>query len=239
LKFISSENVDESATIKTQSPSVETEDSSSVGEKKPSMKLCLKRKTTKRRNFGTKATDGALPRDVSPHFAYRQQLLNLFISSHFPSHLINGSPGSEKNWHLLLLEMPTMTRALETSILAVCLSRLGRMKDDQDILIESLRLYTLGLSDLQRALWDAKLMYVEETLAACMALTMYAVLECPGKSGRGYVSHQHGAWRLLQLRGAKAHTSGLGHLIFCAIRTHAVSVFHYCEAPWICLDSTI
>jgi hypothetical protein len=132
-----------------------------------------------------------------------------------------------------------MTRALETSILAVCTSRLACLNDDKIILNESLRLYTLGLYNLQKAISDPELMYKEETLAACMALTMYEVLECPGKSGHGYNSHQHGSIRLLQLRGARAHTSGLGHLIFFAMRTHAVSTFHYCGAAQIHLNPTI
>jgi Fungal specific transcription factor domain len=170
----------------------------------------------------------ALPNRVLPAPEYKQQLLNLFISCHIPFHMLNGSRTARgKIWLLLLPEMPTLTVALETSILAVCTARIGRLNADQVLLQEGLRLYTRGLCELQKALWNPKLMYREETLAACMALTMYELQECPAKSGGGYVTHNAGAMKLIQLRGAGAHTEGLAHLIFLAFRLHGVGDF-YC-----------
>jgi hypothetical protein len=41
-------------------------------------------------------------------------------------------------------------------------------------------------------------------------------------NGGEYVTHNCGAMRLLQLRGAGAHMKGSGHLLFLAFRLHGV-----------------
>lgn len=79
----------------------------------------------------------------------------------------------------MLPELPTLTKALETSTMAICTARWGREIDNVALIKESLNLYTQGLRQLQIALWDPELMYKDETLGACMALAMYEVMECP------------------------------------------------------------
>jgi hypothetical protein len=86
-----------------------------------------------------------------------------------------------------------------------------------------MKLYGQGLRELQHALWSPKLMYKDETLAACMALAMYEVVECPAQSRGGWVTHSNGCARLIQLRGAEAHTSNLGHHLFLSSRIQCVS----------------
>jgi hypothetical protein len=159
---------------------------------------------------------------VLPHAAYRQQLLNAFIYSYVPVDQIGIL--EEKPWLMLLPDLPTPTKALETSTLAICIAKLGRLNDDPMLVRESLRLYTQGLSELQSALWDPNLMYKDETLGACMALAMYELIECPAKTRFGYASHQNGCARLVQLRGAEAHKSGLGHQIFLTFRLQEVCI---------------
>jgi hypothetical protein len=115
------------------------------------------------------------------------------------------------------------TKALATSTYAIALARLGMLMNDQSLVQESLYHYTHGLSLLQQALWDPKLMYSDETLAACMLLALYEVFECPSETKAGYLSHYNGCAKLVQLRGPELHTYGLGHSVFLGFRFMGVS----------------
>jgi Fungal specific transcription factor domain len=132
------------------------------------------------------------------------------------------APKEGNGWLALLLESPPSTRALETSITAVCIASVGRQHDDPGLVKDSLKYYGQGLRELQKALWDPRLMYKDETLAACMALFMYEFIECPAESREGLISHMDGCARLIQLRGAEAHRSVLGHQLFLAFRLDGV-----------------
>jgi hypothetical protein len=131
----------------------------------------------------------------------------------------------------------SLTKALEISIFAVAIAKLGRQGTDLALVKESQRLCTQGHWELQKTLWDSRLMYKDKTLRAYLALAMYEVLECPIETGEGYVIHHDGCSRLVQLRGAEAHTSGFDHYLFLAFRTHGVRLpsfpplffFNYCR----------
>lgn len=166
-----------------------------------------------------------LAQEVAVHHMFRQHLLSEFIHHYLPdSRLVLHHPLRKDNssWFVLVAELPDLTTALEASVLALSTAKMGRLKDDPGLLRASLRLYGEGLSELQKALWDPNLMYRDETLAACMALWMYEVMECPSETVRGWISHFGGCERLIQLRGAEAHASALSHQVFLAFRTTAV-----------------
>ena len=162
-----------------------------------------------------------LSNTLVPHAAFRQQLLSTFIDGYIPSTRLG--PDGQKHWLCMLPELPTLTKALETSTMAICTARWGREIDNPALTKESLNLYTQGLRELQTALWDPELMYKDETLGACMALATYEIMECPSDSRQAYVSHQQGCAKLIQLRGPEAHSSGLGHQIFLTFRIQGVS----------------
>jgi transcription factor-like protein len=149
----------------------------------------------------------------------RQQLLNSF----FHRSATTLSPFGGQRWYSMIPDWPTPAKPLESAALALAVSRMGLDLKDSRYTQESLRLYTQGLKQVQLALWDPKRMYADETLGACMLLTMYEVVECPSKGRLGYVSHHNGCARLVQLRGPKAHIDGLGHSIFLQFRYISVS----------------
>ena len=157
----------------------------------------------------------------SPHASYRLQLLSEFLKSYIPVEQLG--PLEDRPWFLLVPTLPSITRALEVTTMAVCTAKLGRLNRNQAMISDSLRFYTQGLSEVQKALWDPALMYSDETLAASMALAMYELTECPAASKVGYISHHKGCVRLVQLRGPEAHTSGLAHQVFLTFRIQAVS----------------
>lgn len=162
-----------------------------------------------------------LSNSLIPHTAFRQQLLSKFIDGYIPITRLGAN--GQNSWLHMLPELPTLTKALEISIMAVCTARWGREIDNLALIKESLNLYTQGLRQLQIALCDSELRYKDETLGACMALAMYEVMECPSDSRHAYVTHQQGCARLVQVRGPEAHSSGLGHQIFLSFRIHSVS----------------
>ncbi|KAL9608092.1 MAG: hypothetical protein Q9167_007054 [Letrouitia subvulpina] len=162
------------------------------------------------------STSTILPSNSSPsaYASYRQQLFSLFLDCYFPRDVLE----QQKPWFAQLFELSSPTKAVEFSTMAVCSAKLGRLNDDRILSQESLSLYAQGLKELQKALWNNKLMHSDETLAACMALAMYELMECPAGDRYGYVSHQNGCARMIQLRGAKAYRTGIGHKIFQTFR---------------------
>lgn len=159
-------------------------------------------------------------RTISLVPAYRQQLLDNFLRTTLPDQSLIG-PGFTP-WTQTLASLPNHTPALATAIVAVCLSRLSRLHNSQPLKNQSLTHYTTGLWELQKALWSPDEMYLDQTLAACLLLAYYELMECPGGSHVGYINHQDGAARLVQLRGPEAHVDGFGHTLFQAYRTGAI-----------------
>lgn len=109
--------------------------------------------------------------------AFRQQFFSQFLATFVPDvhqavSSLKDDP-AETTWLVLLPEMPELTKALDTALLALSTARVGRNNKDDRLVRESRKLYGEGLVHLQRALWNPKLMYRDETLAACMALGVY------------------------------------------------------------------
>jgi hypothetical protein len=165
------------------------------------------------------------PQDVSSRNAFREKLVSVFLDYHFPLEVIDCTRPAvkQRSWLLLVLDLPTLTPALDHAVLALCTARLGRDNDHQGLVHGSLSLYTSSLRELRRAVLDPVTRCDEQNIAACMALIMYELSECPGRMLEGYLSHYNGAMKLLQLRGADAHTSGLAHSVFQVLRMHSVS----------------
>lgn len=130
-------------------------------------------------------------------------------------------PG-DKPWLVSLLEVSMKTMALEASSLALSTAALGRAYEDRSLIQESARLYGRGLSELQRALSNPRLALEDKTLATCLTLSMYELMECPAEGTQAYASHCKGLQALVQSRGPHAHASGFGRQLFLATRLQAV-----------------
>ncbi|ETN40476.1 uncharacterized protein HMPREF1541_04753 [Cyphellophora europaea CBS 101466] len=159
-------------------------------------------------------------RQISLIPAYRQQLLDNYIRTTIPD-VSHAGPGATW-WVQSLAQLPSHTPVLATAILAVSLSKAASVHHDANLRLQSLEHYTTGLWELQKALWSPDEMYRDETLAACLLLAVYELIECPGGSRVGFISHQDGAARLVQLRGPEAHVDGFGHAMFLAYRNMGI-----------------
>ena len=164
----------------------------------------------------------------STRSVYSQQIFSTFLSISSGSSLVprkKQKEGIVGSWFTMLPSLPDMTSALETSIMAICTGIIGRLKDDLQMIHEGLKLYAQGLRELQRALWSPRLMYRDETCAACVALILYEIFECPDQSITGWLSHMKGCIKLFELKGPSAFTSEFGHQVFIS--------FRIMEASWI------
>ena len=157
----------------------------------------------------------------------RQNMVLAFISGCFPS-MQQQYHHYGRPWFSLLSELPGKVQALETSSWALAAAALGRMHGSQPLIKESLRLYSQALRELQHALWDKSLMREDGTLAACLALSLYEIIECPSNSAKGYNSHCKGLISLIHARGVDAHTSDAGHRLFLGVRLPGVGPSHHC-----------
>lgn len=121
--------------------------------------------------------------------------------------------------------LPDYTKALEASILAIATAKLGRVSGNEVLIHESLKFYVNGLWELQKALWDPKLMYKDDTLAACMALITYEVAECRDKTFMAWATHMKGCAKMFELRGPDTYGSDFAHELFLSFRVIEVGPF--------------
>lgn len=126
-------------------------------------------------------------------------------------------------WIHSIPSLPYLTPAMETSIMAMCFAKLADFNGDERLRFEGLQLYHRALRELQLALLDPELLYDEQTLGACVALTHYELSQCPSDSMEPYMNHVAGCEKLLQIRGPERHKDGLAHKIFTHFRVQGVS----------------
>lgn len=146
----------------------------------------------------------------------RQQLFQEFFAVYLTK--TKSEPGYRPPWLLLYPDRTQPSTVLEISTAGLWVACLGREKNDGNLLSQSLRLYTYGLSELQKAIADPDLVYTDETLAAAAALSMYELIECPNEERLGHTSHVRGMAKLVRLRGESAYTSQLARQVFRIFR---------------------
>jgi len=185
--------------------------------------------------------------------AFSSQSASLLWDFYVPTYTFLPSGTYEKPWMTMIQDLSDAdqdpAQSLAFKALASC--RLGKQARDERLIRESEKLYSQALWELQRALWDEGLMYKNETLYACMLLSLYEVLEGSAERGFGYLSHTSGANRLLQLRGPLRHISGKSHALFLGQRLngtiHAITTrrsnflkdAEWLTVPWLENDKDI
>ncbi|KFY40914.1 hypothetical protein V494_03269 [Pseudogymnoascus sp. VKM F-4513 (FW-928)] len=158
-----------------------------------------------------------LGRMVDSYRPFQQQLLGEFMHAFIPNYGTSAS-AEDSMWLVCVPEMVGSSPALEAVLMALSTAQLGRAHDSTDLVYESRRLYCVSLRELGKALKDMEKVYKDETLAACVALALYEVVECPAESDKGLVTHSDGCMRLIEARGPEAHTGDVGHMLFQSCR---------------------
>lgn len=159
---------------------------------------------------------------VDSYRPIQQQLLGEFMHSFIPNFDGRKAQKGDMTWLMFVPGLVGTAPALETSLLALSTAQLGRSHDSNDLIIESRRLYCQSLRELGKALKDPELVYRDETLAACVSLSLYEVIECPSENDKGLITHSNGCMRLVEARGPDAHSSELAHQLFLTCRYNSV-----------------
>ncbi|KIV96571.1 hypothetical protein PV10_00419 [Exophiala mesophila] len=155
----------------------------------------------------------------------------------FVSFINNYIPREEGNLHIEHRSQVSWLQAIDPSqeygasldlaISALSLVSLGRKHGDVELRREGRASYGRALRQLQDILSQNRLLFEEQTLASCMALYTFELLEVSGEDTTGWVSHAEGIARLIQLRGPESHVVGLSHRLFLGFRstgiTHALA----------------
>ncbi|CZR52366.1 uncharacterized protein PAC_02243 [Phialocephala subalpina] len=108
--------------------------------------------------------------------------------------------------------------SLPLAITALSLVRLGRKLQNVELQNEGMAVYGQALEGIQSILSSDDLIFEEQTLASCMTLLVFEVLETSGSNVRGWISHVQGISQLFQLRGPGLHISESSHRLFLGFR---------------------
>lgn len=159
-----------------------------------------------------------------------QQLHDIYMSAYLPTgklalpetkELVNG------NWMIQLRDEPLDLPALQWSLSAYSAAQIGRELGDDNLIQQSREMYLRGIAHLRDAIGNRKTMLSDQTLAACMAISIYDLTE--GSAWKTYLAiganvscayhtHINGAMTLVRARGPDGNTTRLGHSLFLATR---------------------
>ena len=168
----------------------------------------------------------SLPGCISAKPMTRQQFHYLFLNQYLPAETLDAnSPKSflPSNWALQLQDVEMQSPALKTSTAALFAARVAQANGDDDLSRKCRSLYVEGLKQLRIAMANPRDRLSDETLAACMALSLYELTDGEGPTSAAYRAHLRGAMTLLELRGPDASATPLGHSLFVDLRAHDVS----------------
>lgn len=118
--------------------------------------------------------------------------------------------------------------ALDEALLALSLTRYGKVHSDRTVLEKGQQIYVQALGLLQQCLYDEKLALLDETLATVSVMALHEVrwpstgnfhancqiLETTSKSPEGWSKHVDGFASLLQHRGPQNHRALLPRNLF-------------------------
>ncbi|KAK5065389.1 hypothetical protein LTR84_001227 [Exophiala bonariae] len=159
-------------------------------------------------------------KQISYKPAYRQQILCIYMDQIVPK--VDLGLLKDRMWIESVPCLPYLTSALESSIMAMCFAKIGDFNGDERFKLEGLQLYHRALRELRMALLHPQLLYDDQTLGACVALTHYEMTECPSDSMQPYLSHVTGCEKLICLRGPEKHRDGMAHKIFAHFRVQGI-----------------
>jgi hypothetical protein len=113
----------------------------------------------------------------------KKKFQSIFLEGYLPLNP-NEGPGLYRDWLCEIVYLNQPGKVLEYSLNALCISRAGRVGNDQTLVVQGGVAYGRALRELQKALLSPTLAMQDETLAACYVLAIYEVSLYPGISSR-------------------------------------------------------
>ena len=126
------------------------------------------------------------------------------------------NPSCHSIWLAQLASRTEVSSTLLHAIRAISLSFFGRRTRDTNLVQNSRLIYGKTLLKLNKSLQDPIEGLASDTLSATVLLTFYEMLNCTERDS--WIRHAGGAARLMQIRGAHRHRTGIDRVIFLACR---------------------
>lgn len=177
-----------------------------------------------RHSLSTLSEHTPVPSEMPVRNVFRDRLLALTLDEPHTDVSVRLPYGNRGSWIHQALDLPELRPALENILLAVSTAQLGQRTSRPELLHESLKLYTKGISGLRGDILDPAKRTNDQNLAACLGALVYEVTATPGASYNGYKAHYQGTLELLRLRGPSSHGAGLAHSVLSFVRVQAVCV---------------
>lgn len=111
--------------------------------------------------------------DLAPLFLNRAQ--TILLENWLPLTIAKNDGCAE--WLVTVVSRPTRSPALNASLKALSLTRLGRNLGDSALVQLGKNAYGVALKEVQKALWDPKAMWYDDTLAAGRLCSTYEVCD--------------------------------------------------------------
>ena len=113
-------------------------------------------------------------RQISHMNVMRTKIRSIFLEHYLPtqqssSGLISGA------WLCEAVQLNDPSQALEYSLHALCVTRVGRMSHNQDVVAQGKEAYCHALRELQTSLYSKGFARKDEALATCLTLATYEV----------------------------------------------------------------
>ena len=115
----------------------------------------------------------------------KKKFQGLFLETYLPANP-NDGPGLYREWICEVVSLNHPGKVLEYSLHALCITRTGRIYNDQALVVQGNGAYGFALRELQKALLSPRLAVKDETLAACYLLSIYEVSLVPKGFMSGY-----------------------------------------------------
>ncbi|EXJ93040.1 hypothetical protein A1O3_01596 [Capronia epimyces CBS 606.96] len=150
-----------------------------------------------------------------------QDLFLNFLKVYFPeekAEWLDNNNTTPASWLTTFDPLQRSGTSLDLALSALSLVRLGRQCGNERLQSEGLTKYGRALKDLQNILSSGNLVLQEQTLASCMALSLFEVLEVSGGNFYGWASHVEGISKLTRLRGPELHIAEPSHHLFLGFR---------------------
>ena len=130
--------------------------------------------------------------------------------------------GHPTKWLEVVNELSGNESCLKNAFPALILSRISEESKDYQLKEASTLLYGNALQDLQAALLDPERLYSDDILIASLLLAVYEVFQGSTIDSNSWLSHAHGAARLIELRGPERHKNDQAHQAFLASRISTI-----------------
>lgn len=110
-------------------------------------------------------------------------------------------------------------------MLALSLTRYGRLQTDNDAVLRGQEFYGEALALLQKSIYDQERVWQDETLVCVRAVVLYELFESTSDNSAAWQHHLSGMTHLIELRGPDRSYAPMAQSVLEDVRYALVSAF--------------